>query len=388
MVFIFYNKSQKQNTQKWHLKMENLVQTMNSFPNIAPYIRNHRREDAAMETAYQKWEKRRQERTGGHRPALSHRRKKGSVALGPREKRRMAQLAVCLALFLVVFIGKGVFPGKLAEVRETVLSAIQADTDFKAAFASLGRSISEGEPILDTLGDLWVEVFGGEAVTVPDGEGQVSTPLFRAQAAFLSGFPAREDAVSHWLGEAGKPEPVAVEPAEPNTVPEPTPVPTATPEPAVVHVEYNGPTLPDNATMDRYNLNALGVGETVTPALGWVSSDFGWREHPVDGGEKFHNGVDLAVNDGTDVLAFADGTVDYIGDSPIYGLYLQLSHPGGLKSFYAHCSELLVQQGQTVAAGERVALSGATGNSTGPHLHFELKLNGVLLNPLYYIETN
>ena len=317
-----------------------------------------------METAYQKWEKRRQERTGGHRPALSHRRKKGSVALGPREKRRMAQLAVCLALFLVVFIGKGVFPGKLAEVRETVLSAIQADTDFKAAFASLGRSISEGEPILDTLGDLWVEVFGGEAVTVPDGEGQVSTPLFRAQAAFLSGFPAREDAVSHWLGEAGKPEP------------------------AVVHVEYNGPTLPDNATMDRYNLKALGVGETVTPALGWVSSDFGWREHPVDGGEKFHNGVDLAVNDGTDVLAFADGTVDYIGDSPIYGLYLQLSHPGGLKSFYAHCSELLVQQGQTVAAGERVALSGATGNSTGPHLHFELKLNGVLLNPLYYIETN
>ena len=238
------------------------------------------------------------------------------------------------------------------------------------------------------LGALTVEVFGGEAVTVPDGEGQVSTPLFRAQAAFLSGFPAREDAVSHWLGEAGKPEPVAVEPAEPNTVPEPTPVPTATPEPAVVHVEYNGPTLPDNATMDRYNLNALGVGETVTPALGWVSSDFGWREHPVDGGEKFHNGVDLAVNDGTDVLAFADGTVDYIGDSPIYGLYLQLSHPGGLKSFYAHCSELLVQQGQTVAAGERVALSGATGNSTGPHLHFELKLNGVLLNPLYYIETN
>lgn len=80
--------------------------------------------------------------------------------------------------------------------------------------------------------------------------------------------------------------------------------------------------------MDRYNLNALGVGETVTPALGWVSSDFGWREHPVDGGEKFHNGVDLAVNSGTDVLAFADGTVDYIGDSPIYGLYLQLSHPG------------------------------------------------------------
>lgn len=148
---------------------------------------------------------------------------------------------------------------------------------------------------------------------------------------------------------------------------------------------YDGPALPDNATMDKYNLKVLGVTETVTPALGWISSDFGWREHPVDGGEKFHNGVDLGVNSGTDVLAFADGTVDYIGESEIYGQYLQLRHTGGLTTFYAHCSELLVQQGQTVKAGERVALSGATGNSTGPHLHFEMKLNGVLLNPAYYI---
>ena len=85
--------------------------------------------------------------------------------------------------------------------------------------------------------------------------------------------------------------------------------------------------------------------------------------------------------------AFAGGVVDYIGDSPVYGLYLQIKHAGGLTSFYAHCSELCVQPGQTVAAGETVALSGATGNATGPHLHFEMKLNGTLLNPLYYIET-
>ena len=150
------------------------------------------------------------------------------------------------------------------------------------------------------------------------------------------------------------------------------------------HVDYTGPALPDNTSMDKFRLD---VGETVSPVMGVLTSPFGWREHPVDGEEKFHNGVDLAVNNGTDVLAFASGTVDYIGDSPVYGLYLQLSHAGGLKSFYAHCSQLLVQQGQVVAAGERVAQSGDTGNATGPHLHFELKLNGVLLNPLYYIET-
>ena len=79
--------------------------------------------------------------------------------------------------------------------------------------------------------------------------------------------------------------------------------------------------------------------------------------------------------------------MDYIGDSPVYGLYLQINHAGGVQSFYAHCSQLLVQQGQTVTAGQVVALSGSTGNSTGPHLHFELKLNGVRLNPVYYIET-
>ena len=97
--------------------------------------------------------------------------------------------------------------------------------------------------------------------------------------------------------------------------------------------------------------------------------------------------MDLVVNTGTPVLAFADGTVDYIGESQVYGLYLQLRHAGGVTSFYAHCGELLVQQGQTVKAGEQVAVSGATGNATGPHLHFEIKRNGVRLNPVYYIQT-
>ena len=107
----------------------------------------------------------------------------------------------------------------------------------------------------------------------------------------------------------------------------------------------------------------------------------------MDGGEKFHNGVDLGVNMGTGVLAFAEGTVEFIGDSPIYGLYVQLSHAGGLTTFYAQCSQLLVEQGQSVLLGERIALSGDSGNATGPHLHFEMKLNGVLLDPAYYIET-
>ena len=286
-------------------------------------------------------------------------------------------------LFLVVFIGKGVFPDRLSAMRDKMLETIRADTDFKAAFASLGRSISAGEPVLDTLGDLWVDVFGGGTVTVSFTEPLEHAPSYRAEQAFFAD-PDNIGVVFHLAGVEPPVEQTAPPPEEAPAEPAPAPAPPEPAQPTVVQMPYDGPALPDNTTMDKY---ALGLAQTATPALGWVSSAFGWREHPVDGGEKFHNGVDLAVNDGTEVKAFADGVVDYIGESPIYGQYLQLRHAGGVTTFYAHCSRLCVQQGQTVTVGEKVAESGETGNATGPHLHFEIKLNGVRLNPLYYIET-
>ena len=336
-----------------------------------------------METTYREWEKRRQERSGSTRKAVSSRRKERRVTLGVRERRRLIQLGLCVVLFLGVFVGKGLFPEKMICFQQRALEVLQSDTDFEAVFAGLGRSISEGAPVVDTLEGLWVEVFGGADVDIDD-PGQLA--LFQTQVELLAG--AEESTMA---GRFGIPLPAAEEsqqtPEADTAEVEPEAEPEVEAEPAVIVMPYDGPALPDNATMDQYNLDILGVGATATPALGWVSSPFGWREHPVDGGEKFHNGVDLAVNTGTAVGAFADGVVDYIGDSPVYGLYLQIKHAGGLTSFYAHCSELCVQQGQTVTAGETVALSGATGNATGPHLHFEMKLNGTLLNPLYYIET-
>ena len=325
-------------------------------------------------------------RSAGRRNTSAVRRQRTKTALGPVERRRLLQLVICLVLFLAVFIGKGIFPAGMAEVRERILTVIRQDTDFQAAFSALGQAVSEGEPVTDALSVLWGGLTGSEA-----GEAGRNTEAYRAQAALLTGLrQTPEGPESLWTDTmqmvAGTPRP-----AEPSASPEPeatpAPSPTPTPEPAVEHVAYDGPALPDNTTMDKYNLSAIGVDETVTPALGWVSSTFGWREHPVDGEERFHNGVDLAVNSGTTVQAFAAGTVDYIGDSPEYGLYLQISHAGGLTTFYCHCSKLCVQQGQSVAAGEKVAESGATGNVTGPHLHFEMKLNGVRLNPQYYIET-
>ena len=307
---------------------------------------------------------------------------KGKTVLGPRERRRITQLVVCLALFLAVFIGKGIFPERIADLREQVLGLLRGDTDFQAVFADLGQSISKGEPMLDTLGDAWSQMLGGEEAKTGGTAGE--NALYAAQAAWLSGFGRQEGTGT--LGLKIDPQATPAVAATPAPQPEAAPEPTPTPEPAVEHVDYTGPTLPDNTSMDKYRLD---VGETVSPVMGVLTSPFGWREHPVDGEEKFHNGVDLAVNTGTQVKAFADGVVDYIGDDPDqYGLYLQISHANGVKSFYAHCSQLLVSQGQTVKAGDTVALSGDTGNTTGPHLHLELRFNGVRINPIYYIETN
>ena len=309
-------------------------------------------------------------------------RNKGKTVLGPRERRRITQLVVCLALFLAVFIGKGIFPERIADLREQVLGLLRGDTDFQAVFADLGQSISKGEPMLDTLGDAWSQMLGGEEAKTGGTAGE--NALYAAQAAWLSGFGRQEGTGT--LGLKIDPQATPAMAATPAPQPEVTPEPTPTPEPAVEHVDYTGPALPDNTSMDKYRLD---VGETVSPVMGVLTSPFGWREHPVDGEEKFHNGVDLAVNTGTQVKAFADGVVDYIGDDPDqYGLYLQISHANGVKSFYAHCSQLLVSQGQTVKAGDTVALSGDTGNTTGPHLHLELRFNGVRINPIYYIETN
>ena len=348
-----------------------------------------------MESAYRQWEKRRDRRQS--RP--SERRSGKKVALAPRECRRLVQLGVCVALFLVVFVGKGVFPEQMLKAREKIVQVIQGDTDFRAAFASLGQSISAGEPVLDTLGELWVDVFGGAQIEMPDSRWEplplYTETMFKFQRGVtIQGLmDLKLDTEQHPLPEgnsAEQPEtstPTAGETVQPESdvsadAVQPTPVPE------VIHVDYDGPALPANATMDQYN---LGLEATISPVDGaegwWISSPYGWREHPVDDEEKFHNGVDIAVNTGTSIKAFAGGVVDYIGDSPIYGLYTQIDHGNGVTSFYAHCSQLLVQQGQVVSAGDIIALSGATGNATGPHLHFELKKEGVLLNPLYYIPS-
>lgn len=315
------------------------------------------------------------------RRTTAHGRKGRGAALAPRERRRLLQLCVCVALFLAVFIGRGVFPERMETVRGELLEVIQTDTDFRAAFSTLGKALQRKEPAAQAMGKLWTEVFSPASGKNPYVSGSGETQTYRQERLFLAADPTTVQVMSRYLGVSeAKPVQTPV-PSQQNSEIIETAPQTLPAEPQPV---YTGPPLPDNATTDRLS---LGLQETAAPVMAPVSSGFGWREHPIEGGEKFHAGVDLAADYGTPIGAFAAGTVDYIGESDAYGQYLQIRHTGGVTSFYAHCSQLCVQQGQTVKKGEKIAEVGDTGETTGAHLHFELKCNGELVNPVYYIET-
>ncbi len=112
-----------------------------------------------------------------------------------------------------------------------------------------------------------------------------------------------------------------------------------------------------------------------------ITSHYGYRTNPVSGKYKLHSGLDLACSAGSPIYAVQDGTVTVSEYSESYGNYIIIEHENGYQTLYAHCSELLKNKGDYVCTGERIALVGSTGNSTGPHLHIELRLDGERLDP-------
>ena len=127
-----------------------------------------------------------------------------------------------------------------------------------------------------------------------------------------------------------------------------------------------------------YDNSALGIA-LVEPVAGTITSRFGRRS----GGT--HTGLDIANSTGTPIRAAATGTVIYSGYKGSYGRLIIIAHTNSIQTYYAHCSRLYVSAGQTVSQGEVIAAVGSTGNSTGPHLHLEVRVNGVAKNPQNYV---
>jgi murein DD-endopeptidase MepM/ murein hydrolase activator NlpD len=129
----------------------------------------------------------------------------------------------------------------------------------------------------------------------------------------------------------------------------------------------------------------LASTPSLWPARGWVTSDFGVRLDPYTAERMMHRGLDIATTQGQPVHSPSDGTVVFAGTEGGYGKVLVIDHGYGVKTRYGHLSEIFVRLGERVKRGARVAAVGNTGRSTGPHLHYEVRVNGIPENPRKFI---
>ena len=129
----------------------------------------------------------------------------------------------------------------------------------------------------------------------------------------------------------------------------------------------------------------LNSTPTILPASGWITSYFGQRISPYLGKLKMHEGLDVGAPYGTHVNAPADGIVVFSGEKAGFGKFVQVDHGYGIETIYAHNQSLFVRAGEKVKRGTLLAGVGNTGHSTGPHLHYEVRVNGIAVDPLYFI---
>lgn len=320
-----------------------------------------------------------------HRPA--DRKKRGGVRqagrrksepLSAKDRRRLAQLVACGAIFVLLVAVKLLLPGKMDALNTRLSGLLNQNMDVQAVFSAVGEAVAGEQDVSGSLRDVYQAVFqpqeAGTAVETAGSAGaalSLETPTaLEALTSFRPG-PAetaesRESAGETASGEAQAGAGDGEEAAEISTL---------------AYVLYSASNLPENVSLEQ----ALLGFDYCTPVMGVLSSGFGYRDHPVEGEERFHYGIDIAADTGTAVGCFADGTVTAVGDSSSYGKYLIVAHEGGFSTLYAHCSRVLASSGQTVKEGDTIAEVGQTGVATGPHLHFELHQGERYLNPVYYV---
>ena len=288
-----------------------------------------------------------------HRTQSTVSRKKSDIS--SREKRKLLQFLLCGCAFVLLVALKLLLPERMAQLNAHLSNALQQNIDVQAVFSAVGHAVAgEAED-----GELYQAVFGPNPVQNPSEKLPAPKPT-EALALLKTELPKSE-------------------PAEPSK----RQSETESPEAAPISVRYSAQNLPENVSLEQ---NVLGFAYC-TPVCGTLTSAFGYRDHPVFGEERFHYGLDLAANTGTDIICFADGTVTAVGESSSYGNYCTVQHANGYETLYAHCSRITVPSGASVKKGAKIAEVGESGIATGSHLHFELHKNGVYLNPIYYVQN-
>ncbi len=322
----------------------------------------------------------RQVRRRGNSPAV---RRRGAVQqqkqISGRERLRLAQFVICAVIFISVVAVKLLLPGKLGAVRDSVSAAMSRNMDVTEVFSAVGKAFSGKENFKKGAKEVYEAVFHPESGAV---ETAASVPLENSAAkSAAQPSPAKKtgklpEAIHTDTQTSKKTGTDSVKQTEKQTAQT-----KGTEAEKLACVLYSAKNCPKNVCLDQA---VLGF-HYCTPVQGILSSPFGYREHPVDGEERFHYGIDIAADEGTAIKCFADGVVTVSGESTSYGKYLMVAHKSGYATLYAHCSKLLVASGTKVREGEKIAEVGETGIATGPHLHFELHQGNIYLDPIYYV---
>jgi murein DD-endopeptidase MepM/ murein hydrolase activator NlpD len=129
----------------------------------------------------------------------------------------------------------------------------------------------------------------------------------------------------------------------------------------------------------------LASSPAIWPAHGWLTSRFGPRISPFTGMRQFHSGIDIAGARGTEIVAPADGRVEFVGAKGPLGQTVMIDHGFGIRTHYGHNDSILVKRGDRVARGQVISRLGNSGRSTGPHLHYSVEVNGKAVDPIDYI---
>ncbi len=272
--------------------------------------------------------------------------KKNNTKQESKDKKRFLQLLICLFIAAFVFVGKGEKNGVFHPVISRVNDLLFETTDFRGAFSNAGKSLSEGEPFVETFGVFIDGVLGTEEDSNQDEE------------KVLNDIP--EDETNKTQESELKLQNSTLD-------------------------EQNEDVVDELIEDEQEEASEDVLAECVVPVVGPITSGFGKRIHPISGEWTDHNGVDIVAEENEVILSFADGIVDYIGESPVYGKYIQIKHDNHIQTFYAHCHTLLAGKGDIIESGEVIATVGKTGEVTGPHLHFEVKQDGQRVDPEPYL---
>jgi murein DD-endopeptidase MepM/ murein hydrolase activator NlpD len=131
--------------------------------------------------------------------------------------------------------------------------------------------------------------------------------------------------------------------------------------------------------------NLLASTPSILPTVGIISSGFGYRISPFTGKREMHKALDIATSKGSPIVATADGIITFAGSKGLLGNTVLIDHGHGISTRYAHCYKILKKRGDIVKRGDIIARVGNTGRSTGPHLHYEVRINNIQVNPEKYI---